>query len=204
MPERRSPQLRRRSPPRPLLLWLAVVLGGVLLGVASAAAILVAGAVGDVRSGAWTTNLTSGSSETGMHHRARVAVAGLMALSKQEALYWVAFTDDQGAPLTGSCDYRLQGSDVPARWWSITAYGADSYLIPNPAARYSFSKTTVERAADGSFVIHVSSQEQGPNWLPVAAGERFDLTARLYNPEPAVYANPERTSLPTITKVSCR
>lgn len=127
-----------------------------------------------------------------------------MALSKKETLYWVAFTDDQGETLSGSCDYVVRGTDLPARWWSITAYGSDSHLIPNTSGRYSFAKTTVEREPDGSFVIHVSSREHAHNWLPVAQGRRFDLTARLYNPDRSVFDDPEGTKLPSIIRGACR
>ena len=42
------------------------------------------------------------------------------------------------------------------------------------------------------------------NWLPVKAGEAFDLTLRLYNPETEVYAEPEGIALPAITREACR
>ena len=42
------------------------------------------------------------------------------------------------------------------------------------------------------------------NWLPVRAGEDFELTVRFYNPETDVYSEPGAVSLPTIQREACR
>jgi hypothetical protein len=135
--------------------------------------------------------------------RARIAVAALFALDRRETVYYPAATDAQGTALTGDCSYRLEGRDLAARWWSITAYGADNYLIGNEANVYSLSKSTVQRAADGHYIMRVSARKQELNWLPVKAGASFDLTVRLYNPEPSVYERPASVDLPRIVRESC-
>ena len=175
-----------------------------LLGLASVAFVLRMARPEEIRNGSWTTNLDTGSTQAGIYLRAQVALGGLLALSKEETIYFGAREDDEGEGLSGSCDYRMEGSDLGARWWSITAYGSDFFLIPNPEDRYSFTATTVERESGGDFVIHVSATEQARNWLPVAADSPFDLIARLYNPESSVYENPAQAQLPRIRKVGCR
>ncbi len=159
---------------------------------------------GGYRSGAWTTSTAYGSVEADMYTRARVALFGLLALDKRETMYYQARTDSAGEPLSGSCTYRLEGGDLAAHWWSITAYDADSFLIPNERNVFSFSQTTTAREPDGSFVIRISPDPQEKNWLPVKAGESFDLTARFYNPQAAIYADPAAAVLPVIVKETCR
>ncbi|ABS62462.1 protein of unknown function DUF1214 [Parvibaculum lavamentivorans DS-1] len=159
---------------------------------------------GTYRSGAWTTSTAYGSVEADMYTRARVALFGLLALDKRETMYYQTRTDSAGEPLSGNCTYRLEGSDLAAHWWSITAYDADSFLIPNERNVFSFSQTTTAREPDGSFVIRISPDPQEKNWLPVKAGEGFDLTARFYNPQASIYADPAAAVLPIIAKETCR
>src|SRR5262245_22551598 len=133
-----------------IALKIVVVLAiGALLGLAVTWASAIRGGWGGaVSDGPWQTSLDTGSSAANMYQRARVAVHGLLALNRSETIYYTANTDSDGAPLTGACRYELTGRDPPARWWSITAYGADDYLIPNPAGRYSVSMNSVARQDD--------------------------------------------------------
>ncbi|MFZ2466787.1 MAG: DUF1214 domain-containing protein [Parvibaculum sedimenti] len=139
-----------------------------------------------------------------MYTRARVALYGLLALDRKETMYYTASTDDAGKPLSGDCTYVVEGKDLAARWWSVTAYGPDSFLIPNEANVYSFAKTTVKREADGHYIVRVSADRQEGNWLPVKRGQSFDMTARFYNPDAEVSAAPASAELPRITKESCK
>ena len=183
----------------------ALVAAGLGLGVASLAGGLWLGHEhGSFAAGPWKTNPSNGSVDASLYTRARVALFGLFALDRRETLYYVASTDDAGARLDGRCDYRVEGRDLPARWWSITAYGFDSYLIPNDAHVYSRSKSSVHRRADGTFSILVSADRAEGDFVPVRAGASFDLTARLYNPDDAVRAAPASAAMPRITKERCR
>ena len=119
-------------------------------------------------------------------------------------MYYIAAKDSEGAELSGDCTYLVKGQNLAARWWSITAYGPDSYLIPNDAGIYSYSATTLTPEADGSFILRVSAEKQQGNWLPVKAGEQFDLTARFYNPEQSIYDDPGSATLPSIEKEGCK
>jgi hypothetical protein len=187
---------------RALKIFLVLALGTVL-GLAATWASVIRGTMGgNVSDGPWGTSLYIGSSEGGPYLRARIAVHGLLALSRQETVYYSAARDSDGNVLDGNCSYRIEGRDPPARWWSITAYGADDFLIPNAAERYSISMNSVTRRADGTFVVTLSKQQAESNWIPVA-GTRFDVTIRLYNPESTVIADPAHVGLPTIRKASC-
>lgn len=188
---------------RTVLKVLVVIVVGAALGLIATWATVFTGTMGGgVSDGPWKTSLYAGSSEGGPYLRASVAVHGLLALNRSETIYYTAATDSDGAALSGACLYQLVGHDPPARWWSITAYGADDYLIPNAAGRYSVSMNSVMRRADGTFTVTASKGTAGANWIPVADGP-FNLSIRLYNPSAAVAADPEHVVLPTIRKVHC-
>jgi hypothetical protein len=188
---------------RTALKIVLVLVAGIVLGLGATWFGVIKGAMpGAVSDGPWKTSLATGSREGDIMLRARVAVHGLLALSRQEAIYYTAATDGDGAALSGACIYRLEGHDPAARWWSITAYGADDFLIPNPAGRYSQSRHSVARGPDGRFVVTVGKAKQSGDWIPVADGP-FTLTLRLYNPDPSVADDPAHAALPTLTKESC-
>lgn len=157
-----------------------------------------------IQAGPWRTTLSAGSAEANIYERAAIAIAGLYALSRQETLYYTAFVDSDGQPLDGRCDYRLRGLPLPARWWSLTMYGAEHYLVPNSADLYSRHADNLEFEADGSFYIPVSAQAQSRNWLPAPDDGEFSITARLYNPDPAVFRDLSAVALPEIRRGACR
>jgi len=186
-------------------LTLAAVIG---LGLGSAYQAVRSGlSGGEIANGPWRTSLLTGSQDADLYTRARVAVGGLLALAPSETVYWNADRDADGQPLDARCDYRVEGAELPARWWSITAYGADHYLIPNDAGRYSFSQTTLAREPGGPWTIEVSSEPRPGNWLPSglsSAAGPFALTLRLYNPAPEVYEQAATVALPRIAREGCR
>lgn len=166
---------------------------------------------GAAQNGAWHTNLAIGSPAADPYIRAAVARQGLLALSKSETIYFTAFTDDSGAALKTNCAYVVSGGKLPARWWSITAYGADHYLIPNKADKYSAAMNTVTWTNE-RFLFTVGPEEESasaqgdfvPTGYEGGDGASFSLTLRLYNPEPEVAAAPQDLTLPTVTKERCR
>jgi hypothetical protein len=185
---------------------LGTIVVGVPLGLAATWIVTSRGGMGDsVVDGPWKTSLVAGSPQSDPYTRARVALHGLLALNRNETIYYTATEDSDGAKLDGKCRYELQGRDPNARWWSVTAYGDDDYLIPNPGNLYSVSATSVERQKNGSFAIAVGGAQApsaGTNWIPAGTGA-FSLTLRLYNPGPDVALDPADAVLPALKKVSC-
>ena len=183
----------------------------IALGLASAHLAVRSGfAGGEVSNGPWRTSFVTGSPDADLYTRARVAVGGLLALAPSETVYFTAERDAEGRPLDVRCAYRVEGEELPARWWSLTLYGADQFLVANEAARFSFSQTTLARAPGGPWQVEVSREPRAArevaNWLPsgrAGATGRFSLTLRLYNPEPAVYREPARVALPRIVRGAC-
>jgi hypothetical protein len=183
---------------------LLVLLVGAVLGLAATwATVIRSGQRSSAGDGPWHTSLDAGSSAGGPYSRAFIAVHGLLALSREETIYYTAANDSDGHALDGHCVYQIEGRDPPTRWWSITAYGADDFLIPNGAERYSVSMNSVARRADGTFAVTLSKARVEGNWIPLAEG-RFDLTIRLYNPQATVAADPGHVALPTIRKADCQ
>jgi hypothetical protein len=184
--------------------WIAILLLGGVLGVGSALlAVRHVGGVGAVQVGPWSTPLDGGGTGRDMYTRAAVALQATLALSRQETLYFRAAVDSQGRRLVGNCSYTVHGPDLPARWWSITLYGADHYLIATPEHRYSYASENVARGADGGFAIAISRAPQQGNWLDPGETAELVLLARLYRPTDKAAANPAAIALPAIDRGAC-
>ncbi len=188
-----------------MLFWPTAILASVLLGLVSAyaALYLVVAGTESVFSGKWATNKNTASRDAGIYLRTSVAVMGLMAMTREESVYYSTVTDTEGVFLNGNCTYQLKGRDLPARWWSITAYGMDHYFMNTGIDKYSISQSSIVRNEDGTYTATISPEKHKTNWIPSAKGKYFQLTARFYNPEQSVYDHPGKVQLPTITKVKC-
>jgi hypothetical protein len=189
-----------------ILKCLAVLVVGLVLGVGSAVGVLhlPTGGLG-IKNGAWGTNLDVGSQNAGMYLRAYVARVGLFALNKTETVYYTAETDDDGEPLRSSCDYRIEGKDIPTRWWSITLYGEDHFLVPNDRGFYSFNMSNIVREANGSYEVSVSATAKPGTWLPSGDKDQaISLSLRCYNPEPIMYEQPGKVALPKVIREGCK
>jgi len=191
---------------KPLKIVLAVLVIGGAIGYGTAVAAYEGMySRGAVRNGQWVTNPAAGSSEASLYARANIALHGLLALARSETVYYQCVGDDKGQQLRSSCDYRIEGKGLDVRWWSITVYGQDDFLIPNEQKRYSFNTNTVKLNPDGSYVIYLSSSPKEGNWLPSGTkDQKVVLTLRLYNPGQSVYDNPGGIELPRITGEGCK
>lgn len=144
--------------------------------------------------------------------RAAVARVGLGANTPEDALYPQASEDAQGQPLHGRHRYRLHfapGALPPVRaFWSLTAYGADNFLLAlppgHPQPRHALgSRDALVANADGSVDVWVQAEAPPPgqraNWLPVRADQAFLLTARLYSPLEAALDG--RWAMPAVQRI---
>ena len=184
---------------------LGVVLVALAIGVGSALWVIdIFPRTKIIRDRAWTTNPLIGSVQADMYLRAYVARTGLFALGKTEALYYNAFTDEDGNPLRADCDYIIEGGDLPARWWSITAYDKDHFLVPNVLNRYSYNAKNVARNEQGRYKIHLSATPKVQNWLPAPGQGNMSLTLRAYNPARALAENMGSAELPIMGRGSTR
>lgn len=159
---------------------------------------------GAVRNGVWSTSLGYGTKSGDALTRAAVARNGLLALPVTETIYWAASTDSSGAPLNGSCTYRLSGPRVDSRWWSITLYDAKGYLMANKANIWSVSSAAFSQEDQREWRITISpNAPENGRWLPSVRGKTFELTLRMYNPGAAFRADMARAPLPALVKEAC-
>jgi hypothetical protein len=184
------------------LIW--ILLTGSALGLGSAAlAMMRVGDQGGLQVGPWVTPLDAGGPNRGPYTRAVTALRATLALSRQEAIYFRAATDSAGARLRGDCTYLVHGPDLPARWWSLTLYGADHYLVPNPEHRYAYASVNVRRGADGGFAVSLGPKAEAGDWLDTGHASGIVLLARLYQPRDGAAGDPASLPLPRIDRQSC-
>jgi hypothetical protein len=189
--------------------WLGTLLQVALAlaaGLGSAWWLLTRGSTFGEAAGPWRVSLVAGSADADLYTRSRVAIGGLLALNRQETMYYLASTDSAGAPLRSRCSYRVTGLPPRARWWSVTAYTEDYFLFPNDARRYSVNGATAPLDAGGRFSFvsapqqPVSAASDGGEslWLPTPGDRGLLFTLRVYNPAPELTAAPASLDAPSI------
>jgi hypothetical protein len=190
-----------KKPVKIILGILVAIILGSAIGIGSALLVFEGGVnASGVSNGAWRTNLSAGSRQADMYTRAWIALHGLFALNQSETIYFQASTDDNGQALSGDNVYRIEGKAPDSRWWSITVYGADDFLIPNELNRYSYSGNSVSYGPDGKFTIYLSKIQKPGDWLPLGNQKKFNLSLRLYNPGESIRKSPAMVELPHIIK----
>lgn len=208
------------------LLWWGTA---VAVGLGSAWVVLRSVSHFGEAAGPWRASTLAGSPDADLYTRARVALGGLLALNREETMYYVAATDSAGQPLRARCQYRVSGLPPKARWWSVTAYAEDLHLFANEARRYSVNGQTAVLDGQGRFAFlsgPVAPQEgldasgtalaSGPSrsaagpgslsatpelpWIPTPGEGGLFFTLRVYNPEASLAAAPGTLQAPTIER----
>lgn len=186
------------------LRYAVTILAGLACGSGVAVASLRAMGMGVEAHQGWSGSHLAGSVDAGAMLRARVAISGLLALNRTQALYFTRTTDSSGNRLREDCRYRLSGSPLPGRWWSITAYAPDNYLPQNDDDALSVDASEVRPDAAGQW-----SAEAGPSrpkhepWISTARAGAFDLTLRIYNPAPSAQRDFASIPLPQVERLDC-
>lgn len=185
------------------LVTAGVVVLGLLAGAGSGWVAITGGMGGESYSG-WHGSKVTGSADAGPWLRARVAVSGLLALTRNQAIYFTRKTDDQGEPLSEDCRYRVTGGSLPGKWWSITVYAADNYLPLNDDQALSFDATEVTPDAQGqwSAILSPARPERGA-WASTSQAGKFDITLRIYQPERRVQDDFAAIQMPKVSKIDC-
>jgi hypothetical protein len=154
--------------------------------------------------GPWQYNILTGNKDADIYTRAAIARVGLFALEKSESIYFLALRDSAGDRLEDTCRYRISGSPLTSRWWSVTLYAEDNYLLPNDANVHSVTSTSLELDPDDKFTVNIGPQPTDGNWLPNENAGKFNLILRLYNPDASIYNAMETVALPDIEKKGCK
>lgn len=183
---------------------LAAAVIGILAGAGSAFAVLANGEmIGSVRQGEWLGNRNAGSTAADPYTRAVIARTGLLALSREETIYFTAYEDAPGQTLRENCSYELSGGPLPARWWSVTIYAPDNYLPVNGDEAQSVDATRIGDA--GAWTARVSpTRDVAANWISSRNAGDFSLTLRLYHPSPEARASAASIPFPRIRRLDCK
>lgn len=159
------------------------------------------------RIGPWVTWSSEGRSDADPYTRAHFARIGRLNLSTEIAGTFVARTDADGIRLHSSCEYRIEGTDLDATWWSLTALNEDGRLIPNPAQRFAYTSDTVALSPNATFTITLARDARPGNWLPTGGAGRLALVLQVLegrNALEGVTDGEDLIKLPTIKTVACR
>ena len=182
--------------------FVAVTLG-LAIGLGSLRYILTS-VSGEIHNGPWTTDFSAGETDASAYTRAKLAVQALLAMTKDQAIYFIAETDSDGEPLDAACRYTLSGGDLPTRWWSITIYASDYFFVANEEQRYAISKSSLAAHTDENGQWNASINNTATADLIAPKTGSFSLIVRHYNPEPIVTNDPKSLNLPIITKGECK
>jgi hypothetical protein len=177
---------------------------GLVAGVGSAVWVLGNGELlGDAENDHWFGNDRAGSVAADPYTRGIVASIGLLALSKEETIYFHRYEDEHGRQLREGCVYELRGASLPTRWWSLTVYAADEFLPVNGTRAFSIDATQVVRDGD-EWTLRIAPDRDGAsNWISNQAAGEFSLALRMYNPEAVALDDPTALRFPRVTTVSC-
>lgn len=188
---------------RGLFKYVAIIVLGLLLGGGVGIWHIRSGGFGDTPIGPWLYSKLAGSVAADDQTRSVIALYGLLALPRSEALYFTAKSDSAGRPLDGRCHYRIDGAPLAARWWSITLYNPEGYLIPNRWHRHSIGSLAAQSDAAGRWQVHIAPEPRDTTTLPTATRGGFDITLRAYRPSGQLLNDPRQVQLPTITRLEC-
>lgn len=139
----------------------------------------------------WIYRTNGGTYGTDYLYRAAIAQCCLGYNLPQDAVYPSLSVDSEGRPLDGSGKYvlRFEKGKLPPvdAFWSVTVYDKDGFFIPNVLNRQALGdRSNLVANADGSIDLNIQVDSPGKdkeaNWLPVAAGQPFNLLMRLYSP----------------------
>lgn len=191
-------------------LYICLAILGLVIGSASAlySSGLIGGKAGlnftNLHINGWKSDWSIGSTSASPYTRARIARHGLLALAKEEAVYFTNRTDSDGQFLSESCVYQLTGTSQDAYWWSITLYDAESRLPMNSDAALSIDQTHIGNTDHWTALIAPTKPENTPFWISSKNAGLFDLTLRIYRPSEKILSQPEtNVNAPEIKRLSC-
>ena len=157
----------------------------------------------------WRILPSPGDPDRSIYTRAAVAAMGTLASKKPEQAYFSTEIDINDQPLSGNCLYKLTGEDIESRWWSITAYAEDGFLVENSEKLYSYNSETISYNSSGGYEVYFLGQNEfieeanTTNWLRVNPDEDFSVSLRIYGPGEEFFSNLRRVNLPIIEKIRC-
>jgi len=201
------PRPSRLDPIRPDLrtrYLIVLVLAALAAGIGSTWAVLgEKPPVGAVKLGPWQSFPRLGSADIDPYGRAILARGPHLPLATGEGIQLNAATDSAGAALSGSCRYRISGTTLPSRGWTlVVANGASRPLTGTDAAGLTDADVLTDEA--GKLSITASPQVSSGNWLRLPQQARFELILRFYDtPVSSSISQLDPAALPRIDRLAC-
>jgi hypothetical protein len=152
---------------------------------------------GRVRDGWRVPDPLAGLAGPHLLDRAATQANAMGAFVNEEAMYFFAYQDRDGALLDGRghATLRFGPGGLPpigeGAFWSVTMYDERNLLVANPIDRYLVRPDTPGLATDpdGGLTIHLAADRPdgvpAGNWLPAPRG-LFNVALRTYFPSAAI------------------
>jgi hypothetical protein len=159
------------------------------------------------RHGPWQLWTNAARSDADPYTRAHFARSGALLLSTEVAETYVARTDSDGMRLHSSCDYSVEGRDLPREWWSLAVFDDGGRLISNPAGRHAFTSDTVAPNPNGTFSVTLGRDARSGNWLPTGGAGRLAAVFTILDLGLGISEKDQLVGdarLPVIKKGTCR
>lgn len=154
----------------------------------------------------WTAFPTAGTPEADPYSKARLARDAQLALGIAEGVTFFVNLDETGSPLTGSCDYIIEGNAPPARFWTLNVTSAQHRLFAssNTDLPTMLHSALIGYEPDGEMVVHLSSIARPGNWLATPSESTYALAMTLFDSPIASNKGLIDTVFPKIRKADCR
>lgn len=155
--------------------------------------------------GPWVSWVSAARVDADPYTRAHEARFGILPLSTEAAQTFIARADSEGRALHSSCDYAVEGHELPAHWWSLTVFDSQGRLIPNTLGRSAYTSDTTAIRGDGTFLVTLSRDAHPGNWLPVGGAGRLALVFTVIDHGSRALTQGDEVGqfLPTITRKDC-
>ena len=159
---------------------------------------------GTVTIGNWTAYPKRGTPAADPYSKARFSREADLALGYAEGLVFTATRDASGALLRLECDYRVEGSLPPARFWTLSARNSDvGFIAPDGDRVPALHSYALMRQPDNTVATTVSRSPVPGNWLAVDGSGEFALVLTLYDTAVASSARIAEVELPQVLLEGC-
>lgn len=188
-----------------LVKFSIVAIGGLAVGFISAQKVVDGtGQLFNRAHGPWKGWPEAGTRASNPYVRAHFLTHNRLPVSQFEINEFEAASDDQGATLDSDCTYKISANGIKARWWSLYTLASDSTQAGDKNLRNAITSRSVMFNTNGGFSISLSQDAQPGNWIRPAGEDDLVLILRYYNPVRSVTKQFDYTTLPSITRESCK
>lgn len=184
------------------LLMLVLAIGG---GAASLSYVLddTVG-TGALRLGAWTAFPKLGASDADPYARAKISREGVLALGSAEGLAFIADRDSDGARLRLECNYRVEGTTPPTRFWTLFVQDGGARVSASPAGGpAALQSQAILRRDDNSFIINIGARPSPENWIGATGSGPMQMVLTLYDSSVTTSTVIGEAVMPRIVAAGC-